>query len=80
MVPLSNAEFRLLWAFIEHPRRVLNRDQLMDLARGRTVEAFDRGVDLLVSRLRQKLNDDPKNPALLKTIGEGYFFDAKVTR
>jgi two-component system OmpR family response regulator len=81
VVPLSNAEFRLLWAFIEHPRRVLNRDQLMDLARGRTVEAFDRSIDLLVSRLRQKLNDDPKNPALLKTIrGEGYFFDAKVTR
>jgi two-component system OmpR family response regulator len=80
VVPLSNAEFRLLWAFIEHPRRVLNRDQLIDLARGRTVEAFDRSIDLLVSRLRQKLNDDPKNPALLITIrGEGYLFDAKIT-
>ena len=81
VVPLSNAEFRLLWAFIEHPRRVLNRDQLMDLARGRAVEAFDRSIDLLVSRLRQKLSDDPRSPKLLKTIrGEGYLFDVKVTR
>lgn len=79
VVPLSNAEFRLLWTFIEHPRRVLNRNQLLDLARGRAVEAFDRSIDLLVSRLRQKLSDDPRNPKLLKTIrGEGYLFDAKV--
>ncbi len=81
VVPLSNAEFRLLWVFIERPRSVLNRDQLMDAARGRSAEAFDRSIDLLVSRLRQKLNDDPKSPRLLKTIrGEGYLFDARVTR
>lgn len=81
VVPLSNAEFRLLWAFIERPRRVLNRDQLMDAARGKSAEAFDRSIDLLVSRLRQKLGDDPRTPALLKTIrGEGYLFDAQVTQ
>lgn len=81
VVPLSNAEFRLLWSFIENPRRVLSRDQLMDAARGKTIEAFDRSIDLLVSRLRQKLGDDPKAPRLLKTVrGEGYLFDAKVTR
>lgn len=81
VVPLSNAEFRLLWSFIENPRRVLSRDQLMDAARGKAIEAFDRSIDLLVSRLRQKLGDDPKSPRLLKTVrGEGYLFDAKVTR
>lgn len=81
LVPLSNGEFRLLWAFIEKPRRVLNRDQLLDSARGRSMEAFDRSIDLLVSRLRQKLQEDPKEPKLLKTVrGEGYLFDAKVER
>jgi len=80
-VPLSNAEFRLLWAFIQRPRCVLNRDQLMDAARGKAAEAFDRSIDLLVSRLRQKLREDPRLPRLLKTIrGEGYLFDAEVTR
>lgn len=78
-IPLSNAEFRLLWAFIERPRHVLNRDQLLDAARGRAAEAFDRSIDLLVSRLRQKLQDDPRLPRLLKTVrGEGYLFDAEV--
>jgi len=81
VVPLSNAEFRLLWTFIERPRRVLNRDQLMDAARGQTSNAYDRSIDLLVSRLRQKLDDDPRDPKLLKTIrGEGYLFDARITR
>lgn len=80
VVPLSNAEFRLLWAFVERPRRVLSRDQLMDAARG-DLNAFDRSIDLLVSRLRQKMKEDPKHPKLLKTIrGEGYLFDAKVER
>lgn len=81
VVPLSNAEFRLLWTFIERPRRVLNRDQLMDAARGQASNAYDRSIDLLVSRLRQKLDDDPRDPKLLKTIrGEGYLFDARITR
>lgn len=78
VVPLSNAEFRLLWVFLERPRRVLSREQLLDAARGRSIEAFDRSIDLLVSRLRQKLGDDPKAPALIKTVrGEGYLFDAR---
>jgi signal transduction histidine kinase len=51
--------------FIERPRRVLSREQLLDAARGRSIEAFDRSIDLLVSRLRQKLGDDPKSPALI---------------
>jgi two-component system OmpR family response regulator len=77
VVPLSNAEFRLLWVFLERPRRVLSREQLLDAARGRSIEAFDRSIDLLVSRLRQKLGDDPKAPRLIKTLrGEGYLFDA----
>jgi two-component system OmpR family response regulator len=81
VVPLSNAEFRLLWTFIERPRRVLNRDQLMDAARGGSSTAYDRSIDLLVSRLRQKLDDDPRDPKLLKTIrGEGYLFDARISR
>ncbi|WP_044875286.1 response regulator [Pseudomonas sp. LFM046] len=78
VVPLSNAEFRLLWVFLERPRRVLSREQLLDAARGRSIEAFDRSIDLLVSRLRQKLGDDPRSPRLIKTVrGEGYLFDAK---
>jgi DNA-binding response OmpR family regulator len=78
LVPLSNAEFRLLWVFLERPRRVLNREQLLDAARGRTIEAFDRSIDLLVSRIRQKLGDDPRTPRLIKTVrGEGYLFDAR---
>ncbi len=78
VVPLSNAEFRLLRVFIERPHRVLSREQLLDAARGRSIEAFDRSIDLLVSRLRQKLADDPKNPQLIKTVrGEGYLFDAR---
>ncbi|WP_426118891.1 response regulator [Pseudomonas sp. DSP3-2-2] len=78
VVPLSNAEFRLLRVFLERPRRVLSREQLLDAARGRSIEAFDRSIDLLVSRLRQKLGDDPKSPQLIKTVrGEGYLFDAR---
>lgn len=79
IVPLSNAEFRLLQCFIERPWRVLSRDQLMDNARGRALEAFDRSIDLLVSRLRQKLRDDPKENGLIRTVrGEGYVFASKV--
>ncbi|WP_174875322.1 response regulator [Vogesella oryzae] len=79
LIPLSHAEYRLLCVFLERPQRVLSREQLLDAARGRTIEAFDRSIDLLVSRLRQKLGDDPKSPRLLKTVrGEGYLFDCKV--
>jgi two-component system OmpR family response regulator len=81
VIPLSNAEFRLLKVFIEHPGRVLTRDFLLDQARGRSMDLFDRSIDLLVSRLRQKLGDNSRTPELIKTVrGEGYLFDAKVTR
>lgn len=81
VIPLSNAEFRLLKVFVEHPGRVLSRDFLLDQARGRNMELFDRSIDLLVSRLRQKLGDDPRIPSMIKTVrGEGYLFDAKVMR
>ncbi|MGH1410588.1 MAG: response regulator [Aeromonas sp.] len=78
---LSTAEFDLLKVFLERPQRVLSRDQLLDLARGREAVAFDRAIDTLVSRLRRKLERDPKNPELIKTIwGGGYMFSANVTQ
>ena len=78
---LSTAEFDLLRVFLERPQRVLSRDQLLDLARGREAVAFDRAIDTLVSRLRRKLERDPKNPELIKTIwGGGYMFSADVTQ
>lgn len=76
-VPLSHAEQRLLLAFLDHPNQVLTRDRLMDEARGRGLEAFERSIDLLVSRLRHKLGDDPRHPALIQTVrGRGYLFAA----
>ncbi len=70
---LSTAEFRLLNAFITHPQRVLTRDQLLDLTQGRSALPFDRSIDNLVSRLRRKIEPDPKNPTLIKTHwGGGY--------
>ena len=60
MVALSGAEFRLLRVFLDHPNRVLSRDQLLNLTQGRDAELFDRSVDLLVSRLRQRLQDDAR--------------------
>ena len=79
VVPLSNAEFRLLLTFIEHPNRVLDREMLINNARGRDLDVFDRSIDLLVSRLRQKLRDDPRDSALIRTVrGEGYVFTGNV--
>lgn len=85
VVPLSNAEFRLLSVFLEHPRRVLSRDFLLEAARGRNMDLFDRSIDILVSRLRQKLHEGAQNDedaaSLVKTVrGEGYLFDATVQR
>jgi two-component system, OmpR family, response regulator len=81
VVPLSNAEFRLLKVFVEHPGRVLSRDFLLNMARGRDMDLFDRSIDLLVSRLRQKLGGDSRALGLIKTVrGEGYLFDAEVTQ
>ena len=78
VVPLSNAEFQLLSAFLKAPRRVVSRDQLMTQARGRSMDEIGRSIDLLVSRLRQKLADEAGAKALIKTVrGAGYMFDAR---
>jgi len=80
VVPLSTAEYRLLNAFVERPRRVLTRDQLLDATRGHGVVVSDRAIDLAVSRLRQKLSASGADEQLICTIrGEGYVFDAEVT-
>jgi two-component system OmpR family response regulator len=80
VVALSNAEFRLLVAFVDHAGRVLSRDQLVDFTVTPGVEVNHRSVDLAVSRLRQKLGDSPREPSLIRTVrGEGYLFDAKVS-
>jgi two-component system OmpR family response regulator len=81
LVLLSGAEFDLLLAFAEHPRRVLSREQLIDIARGSAHVAFDRSIDVQVSRLRYKLEQDPKNPSLIRTVrNAGYMFLPQVTR
>jgi two-component system OmpR family response regulator len=81
VVPLSSAEFRLLAAFVQHAGRVLSRDRLIELTRAPGVDVNDRSVDHGVSRLRGKLGDAPREPALIRTVrGEGYLFDAKVER
>ena len=78
---LSTGEFDLLLALVEHPQRTLNRDQLLDLARGRAANAFDRSVDTQVSRLRKKIERDPGNPEIIKTVwGGGYIFAPEVRR
>lgn len=72
-VALSGAEYRLLRVFLDHPQRVLSRDQLLNLTQGRETELFDRSIDLLVSRVRQRLRDDAREPAYIKTVrSEGY--------
>jgi len=79
VVPLSGAEFRLLRVFVTYPNRVLSRDQLMDLTVGREADPFDRSVDVQVSRLRQRLGDDAREPIIIKTVrGEGYVLAASV--
>lgn len=79
VVPLSGAEYRLLMAFLNHAQRVLNRDQLMDLTAGREGDPFDRSIDVQVSRLRQRLGDDAKEPYIIKTVrGEGYVLACEV--
>ena len=80
-VPLTSAEFDLLLAFCERPRRVLSREILLDLTRGPNGAPFDRSIDVLVSRLRQKIESDIKNPKYLTTIRlEGYLFTPVVKR
>lgn len=78
-IPLSTAEFHLLTAFVEHPKTVLSRDHLLDLTKGKSANVFDRSIDNQVSRLRKKIERDPKKPTLIKTVwGGGYRFTADV--
>lgn len=80
IVPLSGAEYRLLSVFVAHPQSVLSRDQLMELTQGREADVFDRSIDLLVSRLRQRLRDNAREPMLIKTVrNEGYVLATAVT-
>ncbi len=80
-IGLTTGEFNLLVAFAEHANRVLDRDMLMDLAKGRQWEAMDRSVDTQVARLRRKIEPDPKNPTLIRAVrGVGYLFACDVTR
>ncbi|MDR1063892.1 MAG: response regulator [Azoarcus sp.] len=79
IVALSGAEFRMLNVFLAHPQRVLSRDQLMELTQGREADVFDRSIDLLVSRLRQRLGDNAREPAIIKTVrNEGYVLACEV--
>lgn len=74
-VPMTSMEFDLLKSFAERPNRVLSRDQLLDLAHNRDMEAFDRSIDIRIMRLRRKIEPDPQKPEVLKTIrGLGYMF------
>jgi two-component system, OmpR family, response regulator len=78
-VRLTTGEFDLLAAFVNNPNQVLSRDRLLDLARNREAGPFDRTIDVQVGRLRRKLEDDPQNPNLIKTVrGSGYIFTPTV--
>ena len=80
-VPISTAEFRLLRAFLDNPRKVMDRDLLLDMVQGRTAHLFDRAVDNQVSRLRRKIESDTRNPHYIQTVrGGGYRFAAQVSR
>lgn len=79
VISLSGAEFRLLKMFLDRPNRILNRDQIMDQMHGRDASAFDRSIDLQVSRLRQKIELDQKSPTIIKTVrNEGYILTSAV--
>jgi two-component system, OmpR family, response regulator len=79
-VALTGAEFDLLLVLCERPRRVLRRDQLIDLTQGRAANPFERSIDILISRLRQKMEKDPKEPMLFQTIRSGgYLFSPEVS-
>ncbi len=78
-VELTSGEYDLLLALVERPQRVLNRDQLLDITRGREAMPFDRSIDVMLSRLRRKIEVDPKQPRLIKTVrGGGYMLTARV--
>lgn len=74
-IPLTAGEFNLLRIFVEHPNRVLSRDAIMDMLKGYERSPFDRSIDVRVTRLRRKIEDDPNSPAYIRTVwGEGYLF------
>jgi two-component system OmpR family response regulator len=78
-VPLSSGEYRLLEVFVQRPNRALSRDQLLELLQGREASPFDRSIDVMVSRLRRRLRDDPREAQLIKTVrGAGYLFTPRV--
>jgi two-component system phosphate regulon response regulator OmpR len=80
-VPLTTGEFNLLSALAQRPQRVVDRDTLMDLAKGRQWEAYDRSIDTQVARLRKKIEPDPASPTLIRSVrGAGYVFAAAVER
>jgi two-component system OmpR family response regulator len=80
IVALSGAEFRMLNVFLAHPQKILSRDQLMELTQGREADVFDRSIDLLISRLRQRLGDSAREPTIIKTVrNEGYVLACEVT-
>jgi len=73
--PLTNSEFTLLKAFADHPKRVLSRERLLDLANARDADAFDRAIDVRITRIRRKIEPDPSNPRVIRTVrGAGYVF------
>jgi two-component system phosphate regulon response regulator OmpR len=75
-VPLTTAEFQLLRVFVAHPHRVLSRDDLIEKLKGYSRDAFDRSIDVRVTRLRRKIEDDPARPGFIRTVrGEGYLFN-----
>ena len=78
---MTTGEFDLLLAFVNAPGRVLGRETLMEITRGRSLDAFDRTIDAQVVRLRKKIEADPKNPTLVKSVrGVGYVFTGRVDR
>jgi two-component system OmpR family response regulator len=81
LVDLSGAEYKILRVLVEHPNRVLTRDQLLEFTQGREAGAYDRAIDVQIGRLRRKLDDDPREPRLIKTVrNEGYVLAAVVER
>jgi two-component system OmpR family response regulator len=80
-VGLTSGEYKLLEAMVTRANRVLTRDQLMDVCYGNHSPSFDRSIDVCIARLRKKLQDDPRNPVIIRTIRNGgYMFAARVTR
>ncbi|MGK3141743.1 response regulator [Pantoea sp. C2G6] len=81
LVPLTQGEYSLLRALVCHARRVLTRDQLLELTHSETLDVFDRTIDVLIMRLRRKIETNPHQPSLIRTIrGLGYVFSADVLR